>query len=68
MKRDQNREGTLAEFFAASPLRESGLEIESPQDGLRDHRFEEPLAVEGQAVRPLSAQAPSGKVSRPYSK
>jgi hypothetical protein len=30
------RRGTLADFFAASPLRESGLEIERPQDGPRD--------------------------------
>src|SRR3954464_12446029 len=30
------RQGTLADFFAASPLRESGLEIERPQDGPRD--------------------------------
>ena len=28
--------GTLADFFAASPLRESGLEIERPQDLPRD--------------------------------
>ena len=35
-ERKTKREGTLAEFFAASPLRESGLEIERPQDGPRD--------------------------------
>lgn len=29
------RQGTLAEFFATSPLRDSGLEIERPQDGPR---------------------------------
>ena len=28
--------GTLADFFAASPLRESGLEIERPQEGPRE--------------------------------
>lgn len=28
----QRRQGTLADFLAASPLRESGLEIERPQD------------------------------------
>jgi prevent-host-death family protein len=30
------RQGTLADFFASSPLRESGLEVERPQDGPRD--------------------------------
>ena len=30
------RRGTLADFFAASPLRDSGLEVERPQDGPRD--------------------------------
>jgi len=32
----RRRQGTLADFFAASPLRESGLEIERPQDPPRD--------------------------------
>jgi prevent-host-death family protein len=35
-ERKTGRQGTLADFFAASPLRESGLEIERPQDGPRD--------------------------------
>jgi prevent-host-death family protein len=35
-ERKTQRKGTLADFFAASPLRESGLEIERPQDGPRD--------------------------------
>jgi prevent-host-death family protein len=35
-ERKTQRHGTLADFFAASPLRESGLEIERPQDGPRD--------------------------------
>jgi hypothetical protein len=35
-ERKTKRRGTLADFFAASPLRESGLEIERPQDGPRD--------------------------------
>jgi hypothetical protein len=35
IERRTHRQGTLADFFAASPLRESGLEIERPQDGLR---------------------------------
>lgn len=35
-ERKTKRQGTLADFFAASPLRESGLEIERPQDGPRD--------------------------------
>ncbi len=30
------RQGTLAEFFAASPLRNSGLDLERPEGGLRD--------------------------------
>lgn len=30
------RQGTLADFFAASPLRDSGLEIERPQDVPRE--------------------------------
>lgn len=33
---DQEETGTLADFFAASPLWESGLEIERSQDGPRD--------------------------------
>jgi prevent-host-death family protein len=32
-ERKAQRQGTLADFFAASPLRDSGLEIERPQDG-----------------------------------
>ena len=35
-ERKTGRQGTLADFFAASPLRGSGLEIERPQDGPRD--------------------------------
>jgi prevent-host-death family protein len=35
-ERKTQRQGTLADFFAASPLRESGLDIERPQDGPRD--------------------------------
>lgn len=35
-ERKTQRQGTLADFFAASPLRDSGLEVERPQDGLRD--------------------------------
>lgn len=35
-ERKTKRQGTLADFFAASPLRESGLEIERSQDGPRD--------------------------------
>lgn len=35
-ERKTKRRGTLADFFAASPLRESGLVIERPQDGPRD--------------------------------
>jgi prevent-host-death family protein len=35
-ERKTKRQGTLADFFAASPLRDSGLEIERPQDGPRD--------------------------------
>ncbi|HEY2291629.1 MAG TPA: type II toxin-antitoxin system prevent-host-death family antitoxin [Thermoanaerobaculia bacterium] len=35
-ERKTRRQGTLADFFAASPLRESGLEIERLQDGPRD--------------------------------
>lgn len=35
-ERKTQRQGTLADFFAASPLVGSGLEIESQQDGPRD--------------------------------
>lgn len=35
-ERKTQRQGNLAEFFAASPLRDSGLEIERPQDGPRE--------------------------------
>ncbi|HTG32669.1 MAG TPA: type II toxin-antitoxin system Phd/YefM family antitoxin [Thermoanaerobaculia bacterium] len=35
-ERKTQRQGTLADFFAASPLRESGLDIERPQDDSRD--------------------------------
>lgn len=35
-ERKTHRQGTLADFFASSPLRESGLEVERPQDGPRD--------------------------------
>jgi prevent-host-death family protein len=34
--RKTQRQGTLADFFAASPLRESGLVVERPQGGPRD--------------------------------
>jgi prevent-host-death family protein len=34
--RKTRRSGSLAEFFANSPLRGSGLEIERPKGGLRD--------------------------------
>ena len=34
--RKTGRKGTLAEFFAASPLRGSGLEIERAQGGARE--------------------------------
>lgn len=34
--RKVRRQGTLADFFAASPLHESGLEIERLEDGPRD--------------------------------
>jgi prevent-host-death family protein len=33
--RKTRRKGNLAEFFAVSPLRESGLEIRRSKDGLR---------------------------------
>jgi prevent-host-death family protein len=35
-ERKTQRQGNLADFFAASPLRESGLKIERPQEGPRD--------------------------------
>ncbi len=35
-ERKTKRQGTLADFFAASPLRESGLEIQRSQDGPRE--------------------------------
>jgi prevent-host-death family protein len=34
--RKAGRKGSLAEFFAASPLRGAGIEIERPQDGTRE--------------------------------
>jgi hypothetical protein len=34
--RKTRRNGTLADFFAASPLRRSGLEIERAQGGTRE--------------------------------
>ena len=35
-ERKTRRSGSLAEFFATSPLLASGLEIERSKDGLRD--------------------------------
>ena len=35
-ERKTQRQGTLADFFAASPLRDSGLDLERLQDGPRD--------------------------------
>ena len=35
-ERKTKRVGTLAEFFAASPLRDSGLEVDRPQDVPRE--------------------------------
>ena len=35
-ERRTRRQGTLAEFFAASPLRGSGLRVERPSDRPRD--------------------------------
>ncbi len=35
-ERKARRQGTLADFFAASPLRDSGLEVERPQDSPRE--------------------------------
>lgn len=34
-ERKTKRSGSLAEFFARSPLRDSGLEVERPKGGLR---------------------------------
>ena len=34
--RKTRRSGSLAAFFASSPLRDSGLEIERSEEGLRD--------------------------------
>lgn len=34
-ERKSKRTGNLAEFFAASPLRDSGLSVERPTDGPR---------------------------------
>jgi prevent-host-death family protein len=38
-ERKERREGNLAEFFARSPLRGSGLQIERLPGGLRDIRL-----------------------------
>ena len=35
-ERKAHREGTLADFFAASPLRNSGLDLKRPAGGPRD--------------------------------
>lgn len=35
-ERRTRRRGNLAEFFGASPLRGSGLEVERPEDGARE--------------------------------
>ena len=35
-ERKAQRQGTLADFFAASPLRDSGLELDRPQDDPRE--------------------------------
>jgi prevent-host-death family protein len=35
-ERKTKRRGNLAEFFAASPLRDSGLAVERPTDGPRE--------------------------------
>jgi prevent-host-death family protein len=35
-ERKTRRSGNLAEFLAASPLRESGLEVEREPDGVRE--------------------------------
>jgi prevent-host-death family protein len=35
-ERKTQRQGTLADFFAASPLRDSDLDLERVQDGPRD--------------------------------
>lgn len=34
--RKMQRQGTLADFFAGSPLRDSGLDLERPKDSPRD--------------------------------
>jgi prevent-host-death family protein len=34
------RTGSLADFFLASPLRGSGIDLERRQDGLRDSKIE----------------------------
>ena len=34
--RKSHRPGNLAEFFAGSPLRDSGLEVQRPEGGLRE--------------------------------
>lgn len=34
-RRKSRRKGNLAEFFAASPLRESGVDVERPKDAPR---------------------------------
>jgi len=36
-QRKRKRKGNLAEFFATSPLRGSGLEVERKKDGPREH-------------------------------
>lgn len=38
-ERRSRRKGSLTEFFASSPLRDSGLRIERPQDGPREIRL-----------------------------
>jgi prevent-host-death family protein len=35
-ERKSHRPGNLAEFFAGSPLRDSGLEVQRPEGGLRE--------------------------------
>jgi prevent-host-death family protein len=35
-ERTTRRQGTLADFFAASPLRRSGLKVERSEDGPRE--------------------------------
>ena len=36
-ERKSRQDGTLADFFAASPLQDSGLTVERTEDDLRDH-------------------------------